>query len=239
MFSLSAEFVAIPVHSGIKPAEICEERTAAGDLGRERSWGVHPLMQILPTAPPFNVAEQQVNEFGQPSALAESTPDEPPLAVYRLSPRETQVAILTAEGLSAEELAASLGIRVGTLRNVRRTLRHKLDVPADVPLNVMLFRIFGSEPAAEEAANEAPAPPSGVERRVHLSVRQAISSVGDLADRLDARAVAVADAAERSPKSRDRLAWESEQIRAIALELHQVEAQAIARVRAHLASLAG
>ena len=200
---------------------------------------MHPLMQILSTATPFDTAEQQVNELGQTSALPEPTPDEPPLAVYRLSPRETQVAILTAEGLSAEELAASLGIRVGTLRNVRRTLRHKLDVPADVPLNQMLFRIFGSEPAAEEVASEPVAPPSGVERRVHLSVRQAISSVGDLADRLDARAVAVADAAERSPKSRDRLAWESEQIREIALELHQVEAQAIARVRAHLAILAG
>ena len=200
---------------------------------------MQPPMHILPTFASFDHAQQQFDERGQTSALPAGPPEEPPLAVYRLSPRETQVAILTAEGLSAEELAASLGIRVGTLRNVRRSLRHKLDVPADVPLNQMLFKIFGSEPAAEETVSESAGPPSGVERRVHLSVRQAISSVGDLADRLDARAVAVADAAERTPKSRDRLAWESEQIRAIALELHEVEAQAIARVRAHLAILAG
>ncbi|HEX4863679.1 MAG TPA: LuxR C-terminal-related transcriptional regulator [Acidimicrobiales bacterium] len=189
-------------------------------------------MQSLPTTPPLDEAEQS-------AALTTAPADEPPLAVYRLSPRETQVAILTAEGLSAEDLAASLGIRVGTLRNVRRSLRHKLDVPTDVPLNETLFRIFGTEAAAEEAGSEEVAPPSGVERRVHLSVRQAISSVGELADRLDARADAVAGAADRSRKSHERLLWESEQIRAIALELHQVEAQAIARVRAHLAILAG
>ena len=188
-----------------------------------------PPMHILPTNPPSGEAE--------PSAAVVT--DAQAFAVYRLSPRETQVAILTAEGLSAENLAASLGIRLGTLRNMRRSLRRKLDVPPDVPLNETLFQIFGTQTAAQDATGAEVTPPPGVERRVHLAVRQAISSVGELADRLDARAVAVAGAAERSDRSHDRLAWEAEQIRAIALELQQVETHAIARVRAHLAILAG
>jgi hypothetical protein len=114
-----------------------------------------------------------------------------------------------------------------------------LDVPTEVPLNQTLFQIFGTGSSEEAGSDEPAAPPSGVERRVHLSVRQAISSVGELAERLDARAVAVAGAADRSQKSRDRLLWEAEQIREIAAELHEVETKAIARVRAHLAAVAG
>lgn len=175
----------------------------------------------------------------EPDSAEAAVKREFPLAVYRLSPRETQVAILTAEGLSAEDLAASLGIGVGTLRNMRRTLRRKLDVPSEMPLNTVLLEIFGSEPVPAATPEEQGAPPNGKDRRVHLSVRQAISSVGELADRLEARSVAVAGAADRSRKSHDRLLWEAEQIRAVSKELHAVEAQAIARVRAHLASIAG
>ena len=207
---------------------------------------MHPQVQIFPSDKPTGEERPTFEEgvaghdlvAGEHEMRTDPSIAEPPLAVYRLSPRETQVAILTAEGLSAEDLAASLGIRVGTLRNIRRSLRHKLDVPTEVPLNETLFQVFGSGAPTEEP-EEPIAPPSGVERRVHLSVRQAISSVGDLAERLDARAAAVSGAADRSRKSRDRLSWEAEQIQEIAAELHAVEQNAIARVRAHLAAVAG
>jgi DNA-binding CsgD family transcriptional regulator len=176
-----------------------------------------------------------------PSGSPEAPPA--PLSLYRLSPRETQVAILTAEGLSADDLAADLGIRVGTVRNIRQALRRKLDVPPNVALNEALNAIFGN-PAKADAADssasgpyDAPAPAH--ERRVHLSVRQAITSIGQLADRLDARSVAVAAAAEHSRKSRERLLWEADQLSAIADDLRGIETHAIARVRAHLAIVAG
>ncbi len=195
------------------------------------------------------------NNRGGPRVVSgrrvEPSESETPLAVYRLSPRETQVAILSAEGLSAEDMGRSLGIRVGTVRNIRRALRRKLDIPPGATLNEVLTGVFGSvtsrggrggvvphdarpEPSAA-GDGRVPAP----ERRVHLSVRQAISSVGQLAERLDARAVAVAGAAEHSSKAREQLVWESEQLVAMADALHEVQAQAIARVRAHLALMAG
>lgn len=168
---------------------------------------------------------------------------EAPFGLYRLSPRETQVAILTAEGHSADDLASSLGIRVGTVRNIRQALRRKLDVPASTPLNDALSGMFGTipkddNPAAALVSAARPAV-SDKDRRVHLSVREAISSVGELAERLNARSVAVAAAAQHSRRSGDRLLWESEQLRAIAADLHGLEEQAIARVRAHLAAVAG
>jgi DNA-binding CsgD family transcriptional regulator len=164
---------------------------------------------------------------------------DPPFGLYRLSPRETQVAILTAEGLSAEDLAAGLGIKVGTVRNIRQALRRKLDVPAQVPLNEALNGLFGT--IAKDDSADRPlkgiddGPDPAKERRVHLSVRQAISSVGELAERLDARSSAVAAAAQHTRKSRERLLWEANQLHAIARDLHELEAEAIARVRAHLA----
>jgi DNA-binding CsgD family transcriptional regulator len=164
---------------------------------------------------------------------------DPPFGLYRLSPRETQVAILTAEGLSAEDLAAGLGIKVGTVRNIRQALRRKLDVPAQLPLNEALVGLFGTIPRDDNAdrplAGIDDEPEPAQERRVHLSVRQAISSVGELAERLDARSAAVAAAAQHTRKSRNRLLWEADQLRAIAQDLHELEAEAIARVRAHLA----
>jgi DNA-binding CsgD family transcriptional regulator len=181
----------------------------------------------------------------------EPSESEMPLAVYRLSPRETQVAILSAEGLPAEEMARSLGIRVGTVRNIRRALRRKLDIPPSATLNESLSGLFGSEPsrgtrgwvvphdACREPSAAGGARANASERRVHLSVRQAISSVGQLAKRLDARAAAVAGVAEHSPKARDQLVWESEQLLAMADALYEVQAQAIARVRAHLALMTG
>jgi len=181
----------------------------------------------------------------------EASRSETPLAVYRLSPRETQVAILSAEGLSAEEMARSLGIRVGTVRNVRRALRRKLDIPPSAALNQALTGLFGSVASGVVGAQDRPDEvgdgpnPAGArrlpatERRVHLSVRQAISSVGQLAERLDARAVAVAGAAEHTPKASEQLVWESQQLLVMADALHEVQAQAIARVRAHLALMAG
>jgi DNA-binding CsgD family transcriptional regulator len=162
-----------------------------------------------------------------------------PFGLYRLSPRETQVAILTAEGLSADDLATGLGIKVGTVRNIRQTLRRKLDVPPQLPLNEALNGLFGTIPKDDNASrqlagiDESPEP--GEDRRIHLSVRQAISSVAELAERLDARSAAVASAAQHTPRSRDRLLWEADQLRAIADDLHELEAEAIARVRAHLA----
>ena len=179
--------------------------------------------------------------------MPEPSVSEAALAVYRLSPRETQVAILLAEGLSADDMARSLGIRVGTVRNVRRALRRKLDIPASATLNDALSGLFGSAAPSGDRVDEGRDRPGSVrarrgpapERRVHLSVRQAISSVGQLAERLDARAVAVAGAAEHSPKTREQLAWEAEQLLAVADALHEVQAQAIARVRAHLALMAG
>jgi len=174
-----------------------------------------------------------------------------PLAVYRLSPRETQVAILSAEGLSSEDMGRSLGIRVGTVRNIRRALRRKLDIPPNATLNEALTGLFGSVTSRgarggggpHDASREPSAAGGGrvraPERRVHLSVRQAISSVGQLAERLDARAVAVAGAAEHSPKAREQLVWESQQLLAMADALQEVQAEAIARVRVHLALMAG
>ena len=168
---------------------------------------------------------------------------DPPFGLYRLSPRETQVAILTAEGRSADDLAASLGIRVGTVRNIRQALRRKLDVPPTTPLNEALSGMFGTiakddNPAAA-LLTAGRALVSDKDRRVHLSVREAIASVGELAERLNARSAAVAAAAQHSRRSGDRLLWESEQLRAIAADLHLLEDQAIARVRAHLAAIAG
>ena len=181
----------------------------------------------------------------------EPSQSETPLAVYRLSPRETQVAILSAEGLSAEEMARSLGIRVGTVRNVRRALRRKLDIPPSAALNQALTGLFGSVASGGARGQDRPDKSTGepdpagarrlpaTERRVHLSVRQAISSVGQLAERLDARAVAVAGAAEHTPKASEQLVWESQQLLVMADALHELQAQAIARVRAHLALMAG
>ena len=191
--------------------------------------------------------------------VSEPTGSGAPLAVYRLSPRETQVAILSAEGLSADDMSRSLGIRVGTVRNIRRALRRKLDIPASAALNIALSGLFGSVASAGTVAPDGSVAAGGErvedgrdipgsvrarrgpapERRVHLSVRQAIASVGQLAERLDARAVAVAGAAEHSPKAREQLVWEAEQLLAVADALHEVQSKAIARVRAHLALMAG
>lgn len=178
------------------------------------------------------------------SGLTGAEPDgldasDAPFGLYRLSPRETQVAILTSEGLSADDLASGLGIKVGTVRNIRQSLRRKLDVPPHVPLNEALNGLFGTIPKDNRGdrplagIDDGPEPTK--ERRVHLSVRQAISSVGELAERLEARSAAVAAAAQQSRKSRERLLWEADQLRSIAGDLHDLEAEAVARVRAHLA----
>ncbi|HZU16000.1 MAG TPA: helix-turn-helix transcriptional regulator [Candidatus Dormibacteraeota bacterium] len=196
-----------------------------------------------------------------------------------LSPRELQVAILTAEGLRTEDLARSLGIGEGTVKSVKQGIRRKLGLargarlpeelrglcgprlpvlaaeaatsdvgvvdetgsedrpqrPSDQPLRPP--RSSGSadtDPPDSDRGGDVPAEPAQdfAERRVHLTLRQAIYAVQELGSRLEARSAAMREAAERSPAIRHHLLWEAEQLEALSISLDRLRSGSIARARA-------
>jgi DNA-binding CsgD family transcriptional regulator len=61
--------------------------------------------------------------------------------MFELSPRQTQIADLVAEGLREQEIAARLGISRHTVRNHKQTIFHKLGARNVVELaNIWLGR---------------------------------------------------------------------------------------------------
>jgi DNA-binding CsgD family transcriptional regulator len=182
-----------------------------------------------------------------------------------LSPRELQVAILTAEGLSTEELAVSLGIGEGTVKTVRQAIRRKLGISRGSKLGDELAHFFGPRlttlshhlprsgvasepPRSADAGRDVICRDEGdtqrgegvpaVERRVHLTLRQAIWAVEDLRNRLEARSEAMRRAAERTPGSRTHLMWEADQLEFLSDSLSRLREGSIARARGGAAAAA-
>lgn len=87
----------------------------------------------------------------------------PPDAIpddVRLSARETQVLILLAHGLYDKEVAAQMGISLGTVRVYRGRIGHKLRVRGLVPWIMVAWRLglIDIEPIAQAAMERFQAP---------------------------------------------------------------------------------
>ena len=94
-----------------------------------------------------------VRDVGQ--ALPRPTPHQAPVAVPRLSPRETEVALAVREGCSNKEIATRLGISERTVKAHLGAVFEKLGVRDRLQLVLHL-----SELGAGDSATPLPVPPS-------------------------------------------------------------------------------
>jgi DNA-binding CsgD family transcriptional regulator len=118
-----------------------------------------------------------------------------------LTDRQLQIALMTAQGLSAARIADQLGISVGTVQNSRSRIRRRLGLATADHLPEALGGIV--EPATEG------------ERRRLAALRQAIASVEAAADQLRRQSRQTARAQE--PVA----AWEAALIGQMAEELQR------------------
>ncbi|MHB1444124.1 MAG: response regulator transcription factor [Acidimicrobiales bacterium] len=159
--------------------------------------------------------------------------------VAQLSPREMQVALLSAEGASIAELARDLGIGTGTVMSIRRHIRNKLGLTRDESLDSSLLEIISRLGTTTMPAREGPRPggaPAGppsaqatLARRRYLVLRQAISELERTGERIRERAAAMARMA--SEMDDPGQAWQLEQLNSLAEGLAHFTEEFIASVR--------
>jgi len=156
----------------------------------------------------------------------------------QLSPREMQVALLSAEGASIAELARDLGIGTGTVMSIRRHIRNKLGLTRDESLDSSLLDIISrlgptksSPPETQrpEGALASASTQATLARRRYLVLRQAISELERTGERITERAAAMARmASELDDPSQ---AWQLEQLNTLAGGLARFTEEFIASVR--------
>ena len=77
----------------------------------------------------------------------------------RLTPRDMEVALLWAEGLTVNQSASALGIAPGTVAGIRRRIRRKLAIPRRARLDSVLGpSTFGAALTGDRAADGSPVP---------------------------------------------------------------------------------
>lgn len=151
---------------------------------------------------------------------------EPEKGWGRLTPRQLEVARLTAEGLSARDIAGRLGMSEGTVANVRRTVRRRLGLAPGQGIG--------------DAFNQA-APPStaeagaGTDRRNHHALRKAIATLGELSRQLDAQATAVYRAGRR--RSDPDSLWQGIELAKMAEAVEAVLGQSLQSARIRVVDL--
>jgi len=159
--------------------------------------------------------------------------------VAQLSPREMQVALLSAEGASIAELARDLGIGTGTVMSIRRHIRNKLGLTRDESLDSSLLEIVsrlgmttsptpgGPHPQAVPAG--PPSAQATLARRRYLVLRQAISELERTGERITERVAAMAVMALEMDDP--GYAWQLERLNSLAEGLARFTEEFIASVR--------
>ncbi len=157
----------------------------------------------------------------------------------QLSPREMQVALLSAEGASIAELARDLGIGTGTVMSIRRHIRNKLGLTRDESLDSSLLDIISRlgpstfptpVPRPEgDPARAAPPTQATLARRRYLVLRQAISELERTRERIAERAAAMARMA--SELDDPGQAWQLDQLKHLADGLARFTEEFIASIR--------
>jgi DNA-binding CsgD family transcriptional regulator len=159
----------------------------------------------------------------------------PEARVAELSPRELQVAILSAEGATVAELARDLGIGAGTVMSIRRHIRNKLGLMRDESLDSSLLGLMsaiGSADPPDSDENSVVAVPSAtLARRRYLVLRQAISELERTGERITERVQTMRRLGEHEPDSGHT--WQLEQLAALAEGLARFTEDFIASVRDH------
>ena len=162
------------------------------------------------------------------------TPLGPEARVATLSPRELQVAILSAEGATVAELARDLGIGTGTVMSIRRHIRNKLGLTRDASLDSSLLTLISTVGNAGLPSSDAPAgatPQATLARRRFLVLRQAISELERTGERIAERAAAMRRLGDK--ESDPGHVWQLEQLTNLASGLSRFTEEFIATVRDH------
>jgi len=159
--------------------------------------------------------------------------------VAQLSPREVQVALLSAEGASIAELARDLGIGTGTVMSIRRHIRNKLGLTRDESLDSSLLEIVSrlgmttpptpGEPRPQGAPAGPPSPQATLARRRYLVLRQAISELERTGERISDRAATMARMTSEIDDPGQ--AWQLEQLNSLAESLARFTEGFIASIR--------
>lgn len=148
-----------------------------------------------------------------------------------LSPRELQVALLSAEGATVAELARDLGIGPGTVMSIRRHIRNKLGLTRDESLDSSLLALISAVGASipADAESEGATPQATLARRRYLVLRQAISELERTGERIAERAGAMRRLGERETDPGH--AWQLDQLTQLAAGLTRFTEEFIASVR--------
>lgn len=156
----------------------------------------------------------------------------PEARVADLSPRELQVAILSAEGATVAELARDLGIGTGTVMSIRRHIRNKLGLSREASLDSSLLTLISTIGSTGLPAPAGPAgatPQATLARRRFLVLRQAISELERTGERIAERADAMRRLGEREGDAGH--AWQLEQLTKLAAGLARFTEEFVASVR--------
>jgi transposase-like protein len=152
--------------------------------------------------------------------------------VASLSPRELQVAILSAEGATVAELARDLGIGSGTVMSIRRHIRNKLGLTREASLDSSLLRLIStiaSNDLPEHSAAAGATPQATLARRRFLVLRQAISELERTGERIAERAEAMRRLGDTV--SDPGHAWQLEQLTQLSAALAHFTDDFVASVR--------
>ena len=155
----------------------------------------------------------------------------------QLSPREMQVALLSAEGASIAELARDLGIGTGTVMSIRRHIRNKLGLTRDESLDSALLDVisrlgpatFSTPDSHRPEGAPAASTQATLARRRYLVLRQAISELERTGERITERAAAMARMG--SELDDPGQGWQLEQLNSLAIGLAHFTEEFIASVR--------
>ena len=156
----------------------------------------------------------------------------PAARVAALSPRELQVAILSAEGATVAELARDLGIGTGTVMSIRRHIRNKLGLTREASLDSSLLTLIstiGSNGLPETSAAAGATPQATLARRRFLVLRQAISELERTGERIAERAEAMRRLGDRELDPGH--AWQLDQLTQLSAALARFTEEFIASVR--------
>lgn len=149
-----------------------------------------------------------------------------------LSPRELQVAILSAEGATVAELARDLGIGTGTVMSIRRHIRNKLGLSRDASLDSSLLTLIstiGNTGLPDASVPAGATPQATLARRRFLVLRQAISELERTGERIAERAEAMRRLGDKD--SDPGQAWQLEQLTNLAFRLSRFTEDFITSVR--------
>lgn len=160
------------------------------------------------------------------------TPLGPAARVAALSPRELQVAILSAEGATVAELARDLGIGTGTVMSIRRHIRNKLGLSREASLDSSLLTLIatiGSSGLPDATDPAGATPQATLARRRFLVLRQAISELERTGERIAERADAMRRLGDKDSDPGHQ--WQLERLTELATGLARFTEEFIAAVR--------